>query len=91
LQEHAGSTKAWVYRTLDFADGELKPEMLCIRFGSEERAQDFKKAFEAGQEANKDMLGAAASGSDDEEEDKQEKDALADQLEGTKVDDVEKE
>ena len=54
-----------MYRTLDFADGELKPEMLCIRFGSEERAQDFKKAFEAGQEANKDMLGAAASGSDD--------------------------
>jgi len=46
LQEHAGSSKAWVYRTMDFAEGELKPEMFCVRFGSEEKAAEFKTAFE---------------------------------------------
>lgn len=30
----------------DFAEGELKPEMFCVRFGSEEKAAEFKTAFE---------------------------------------------
>ncbi len=36
LQEHTGSDKAWVWSTVDFAEGERKVEMFCIRFGSTE-------------------------------------------------------
>ena len=87
LQEHAGSAKAWVYRTLDFADGELKAEMLCIRFGNEERAAAFKEAFEAGAEVNKGLMGGAKGedGAEEKEEKEDASDALADKLEGAKV------
>lgn len=36
LQEHAGNEKAWVWTTVDFAEGEQKVEMFCLRFGSSE-------------------------------------------------------
>lgn len=36
LQEHAGSDKAWVWSTVDFADESQKLELFCMRFGSVE-------------------------------------------------------
>jgi len=86
LQEHQGQTKAWVYRTMDFAEEELRPEMFCIRFGSEEKAQDFKKAFdEAAEENGKSMGAPAAAASPAKDAAKEDADALADKLEGAKV------
>lgn len=52
LQEHTGNEKAWVWSTMDFAEEEQKTEKFCIRFGTIEKAQEFKKAYEAAQEAN---------------------------------------
>ncbi|MCO5585881.1 hypothetical protein L7F22_039815 [Adiantum nelumboides] len=53
LQEHQGSDKTWVWHASDYADGELKDELFCIRFGSVENAQAFKKAFEDAQKTKK--------------------------------------
>ncbi|KAG6509408.1 hypothetical protein ZIOFF_027396 [Zingiber officinale] len=39
LQEHAGSDKSCVWHASDFADGELKEELFCIRFGSVENCK----------------------------------------------------
>ncbi|XP_042486934.1 ran-binding protein 1 homolog c-like, partial [Macadamia integrifolia] len=35
-QEHAGNDKSCVWHATDFADGELKDELFCIRFPSVE-------------------------------------------------------
>lgn len=61
LQEHTGSDKAWVWSTVDFAEGEQRVELFCIRFGSPEKAQEFKKAFEAAKEANAALIGAGGA------------------------------
>ncbi|RVW66217.1 Ran-binding protein 1-like c [Vitis vinifera] len=37
VQEHAGNDKSCVWHATDFADGELKDELFCIRFASVER------------------------------------------------------
>lgn len=34
VQEHAGNEKSCVWHARDFADGELKDELFCIRFAS---------------------------------------------------------
>lgn len=34
VQEHSGNEKSCVWHATDFADGELKDELFCIRFGS---------------------------------------------------------
>ena len=34
VQEHAGNEKSCVWHASDYADGELKEEMFCIRFAS---------------------------------------------------------
>ena len=34
VQEHAGNEKSCVWHASDFADGELKEELFCIRFAS---------------------------------------------------------
>ena len=34
VQEHAGNEKSCVWHATDFADGELKDELFCIRFAS---------------------------------------------------------
>lgn len=47
FEEHAGNEKAWVWSAYDFADGENTFDMLAIRFGSVEKAQEFKAAYEA--------------------------------------------
>ena len=36
VQEHAGNEKSCVWHATDFADGELKDELFCIRFASVE-------------------------------------------------------
>lgn len=34
VQEHSGNEKSCVWHASDFADGELKDEIFCIRFAS---------------------------------------------------------
>lgn len=34
VQEHAGNEKSCVWHARDYADGELKDELFCIRFPS---------------------------------------------------------
>ncbi|XP_047329547.1 ran-binding protein 1 homolog b-like [Impatiens glandulifera] len=46
LQEHAGNEKSCVWHASDFADGELKEELFCIRFASIENCQTFKSKVE---------------------------------------------
>ena len=36
VQEHSGNEKSCVWHASDFADGELKDELFCIRFPSVE-------------------------------------------------------
>jgi len=74
LQEHLGSDKTWVWHASDFADGELKDELFCIRFGSAENARAFKKGVEDAQSAK------PSSGEKDA-------DAVGELLEGLKVGD----
>ncbi|KAF5727321.1 Ran-binding protein 1-b-like protein [Tripterygium wilfordii] len=46
VQEHAGSEKSCVWHATDFADGELKKELFCIRFGSIENCRTFMETFQ---------------------------------------------
>eukprot|EP00879_Flechtneria_rotunda_P003736 GHRR01003974.1.p1 GENE.GHRR01003974.1~~GHRR01003974.1.p1 ORF type:complete len:254 (+),score=109.96 GHRR01003974.1:98-859(+) len=85
LQEHTGSDKAWVWSAVDYADGEHKVELFCIRFGTPEKAQEFKKEFEDAAESNSKLINMAAvptaggDGSADAAE------QLADELDKAKV------
>ncbi|CAL9205282.1 unnamed protein product [Musa hybrid cultivar] len=47
IQEHAGNDKSCVWHASDFADGELKEEMFCIRFGSVENCKKFMEMVES--------------------------------------------
>jgi len=71
LQEHSGSDKAWVWSAVDFAEEEQRVELFCIRFGSPEKALEFKQGVESAAAKNAEVLGVAASdgsGSEDGEE-----------------------
>ncbi|KAL8089511.1 hypothetical protein AgCh_039110 [Apium graveolens] len=46
VQEHAGNEKSCVWHATDFADGELKDELFCIRFGSIENCKIFMETFQ---------------------------------------------
>lgn len=47
IKHHMGNEKALIWNTpSDYADGEPKPEMLCVRFGKPESATEFKDKFE---------------------------------------------
>ncbi|KAL1829021.1 hypothetical protein DCAR_0208311 [Daucus carota subsp. sativus] len=46
VQEHAGNEKSCVWHATDFADGELKDELFCIRFGSIENCKNFMETFQ---------------------------------------------
>ncbi|XAR69943.1 hypothetical protein NMG60_11001726 [Bertholletia excelsa] len=46
IQEHAGNAKSCVWHASDFADGELKDELFCIRFASVENCKTFKEKVE---------------------------------------------
>ncbi|XP_076957244.1 ran-binding protein 1 homolog a-like [Bidens hawaiensis] len=65
VQEHAGNEKSCVWHASDFADGELKDELFCIRFASVENCKKFMETFtevaesQKGKEENKDATDAA--------------------------------
>ncbi|KAK1373960.1 Ran-binding protein 1-like protein b [Heracleum sosnowskyi] len=46
VQEHAGNEKSCLWHATDFADGELKNEMFCIRFPSIENCKNFMETFQ---------------------------------------------
>ncbi|CAL9769756.1 unnamed protein product [Musa acuminata subsp. burmannicoides] len=70
IQEHAGNDKSCVWHASDFADGELKEEMFCIRFGSVENCKKFMEMIESiteslgerEEEESEDSAAAAAAG-----------------------------
>ncbi|KAH0861789.1 hypothetical protein HID58_079000 [Brassica napus] len=45
VQEHVGNEKSCVWHARDFADGELKDELFCIRFASIENCKAFMQKF----------------------------------------------
>eukprot|EP00236_Picocystis_salinarum_P006001 CAMPEP_0113926864 /NCGR_PEP_ID=MMETSP1159-20121227/3992_1 /TAXON_ID=88271 /ORGANISM="Picocystis salinarum" /LENGTH=244 /DNA_ID=CAMNT_0000927305 /DNA_START=26 /DNA_END=760 /DNA_ORIENTATION=- /assembly_acc=CAM_ASM_000767 len=56
MQEHTDSDKAWVFSTHDYADQEGSFETFCIRFGSPERANEFKEKYEEAGDLNRGVL-----------------------------------
>ncbi|GMI81890.1 RAN binding protein 1 [Hibiscus trionum] len=67
VQEHAGNDKSCLWHASDFADGELKDELFCIRFASVENCKTFMEMFQEvaesqnPKEENKDASAAAES------------------------------
>ncbi|KAK6927105.1 Ran binding domain [Dillenia turbinata] len=53
VQEHSGNDKSCVWHAADFADGELKNELLCIRFPSVENCKSFMEKFQEVAESQK--------------------------------------
>ncbi|KAK3409807.1 hypothetical protein EUGRSUZ_J01894 [Eucalyptus grandis] len=53
VQEHSGNDKSCVWHATDFADGELKDEYFCIRFGSVENCKTFLERFQEVAESQK--------------------------------------
>ncbi|XVF76848.1 hypothetical protein PTKIN_Ptkin13bG0300000 [Pterospermum kingtungense] len=51
VQEHAGNDKSCVWHATDFADGELKEEMFCIRFASVENCKTFMEMVQEAAES----------------------------------------
>lgn len=101
LEVHPGSDKSWVWTAKDFSDGELKEEVLCIKFGTVEKAEAFKAAYEAaqskipaeaapGEAKTKDEKEEPATPTKEEKEEEEEKadpaaDDLADKIEKVAV------
>ncbi|KAF6008605.1 Ran GTPase-binding protein yrb1 [Brettanomyces bruxellensis] len=53
LKANIGSEKSWVYTcTGDVSDGKPEVQTFAIRFGSKEKAQNFKEEFEKAQKEN---------------------------------------
>ncbi|XWS67261.1 hypothetical protein CRYUN_Cryun05aG0272400 [Craigia yunnanensis] len=83
VQEHAGNDKSCVWHATDFADGELKEEMFCIRFASVENCKSFMEMVQevAESQGKKEENDATATAgllnklSVEEEEEKEEKKA----------------
>ncbi|XP_059462877.1 ran-binding protein 1 homolog a-like [Corylus avellana] len=46
VQEHTGNDKSCIWHAADFADGELKDELFCIRFASVENCKTFMAKVE---------------------------------------------
>jgi Ran-binding protein 1 len=59
LTPNSGNDRSWVWSAFDFSEGELVETIFAIRFSDAEIAQEFKKAFEAGQEEMKKFLEGA--------------------------------
>eukprot|EP00741_Cyanophora_paradoxa_P004254 tig00000789_g4130.t1 len=57
LKENVGSDRSWVWTAMDYADEDLKEEVLAIRFANSENAKKFKEEFEKAQVENE-KLGA---------------------------------
>ena len=67
MDTHAGNEKARVFTTVDCSDGDEAPQLqnMCIKFGSEAKAQQFQDAFV---EAQKTMRSLPKSGEEEEKE-----------------------
>ena len=94
LMEHTGTDNAWVFSTWDFADEEQKYEMFAIKFGNEERAEQFKCKHAECMNMNSslgigdddgDGEGEGAEGGEDKPKSDDAADELAAKLEGTAV------
>ncbi|GLT92721.1 hypothetical protein SLE2022_105450 [Rubroshorea leprosula] len=64
VQEHAGNDKSCVWHAADFADGELKDELFCVRFASVDNCKTFMETVQEvaesqGKEENKDATATA--------------------------------
>ena len=57
LVPNAGSDKIWVWMAQDFAEGELVVEQFALKFGTPEKAQGFKEAFEKAKMLNAEAMG----------------------------------
>jgi len=57
LVPNAGSDKIWVWMAQDFAEGELAVEQFALKFGTPEKAQGFKEAFENAKKLNSEAMG----------------------------------
>ncbi|KAK5773509.1 Ran-binding 1 c -like protein [Gossypium arboreum] len=53
VQEHAGNDKSCLWHASDYADGELKDELFCIRFASVENCKTFMQKFQEVAESQK--------------------------------------
>ncbi len=53
LQPYHGTTNAYLWSAIDFADGEGKHETLCVKFKTDEQARKFAKIFN---ESKRDLL-----------------------------------
>ena len=93
LQSHQGNDKTWVWSTPDFAEEEMRNELFCIRFGTTEKANEFKELFEAAEAVNAKIFeeegGIQEKEPEDEGKDSAEK--LADDLESVKVEEKKEE
>lgn len=57
LEQNVGSDKSWVWTTpFDYAEETPKKEVFAIRFGTVEKANQFKEEFEKAQAINKDII-----------------------------------
>ncbi|MED6118247.1 Ran-binding protein 1 b [Stylosanthes scabra] len=61
VQEHAGNDKSCVWHARDYADGELKDELFCIRFPSVENCKSFMETFQEVAESQKKEEGEEGS------------------------------
>ena len=53
LSPNVGSDRSWVYNVMaDVSEGEARPELFAIRFGSADIAKEFKSKFEEAQTIN---------------------------------------
>jgi len=95
LQNHQGNDKTWVWSTPDFADEEMKNELFCIRFGTTEKANEFKELFEAAEAQNTKLIeaegGLEVKEANDDEKKEGGADDLADNLASVKVEDKKEE
>mmetsp|Transcript_5923 Transcript_5923/g.20421 ORF Transcript_5923/g.20421 Transcript_5923/m.20421 type:complete len:251 (-) Transcript_5923:41-793(-) len=83
LQNHQGNDKTWVWSTPDFAEEEMRTELFCIRFGTTEKANEFKDVFEAAEKTNAKIIeeeGGLEAKEPEEGEGEKEKDTGADDL-----------
>ncbi|CAM8964395.1 hypothetical protein QQ045_004373 [Rhodiola kirilowii] len=69
VQEHAGNDKSCVWHAPDFADGEVKEELFCIRFPSVENCRTFMERFNEVAEAQQAQEVAEAQPTQEETED----------------------
>ncbi|KAI8740009.1 ran-specific GTPase-activating protein-like [Biomphalaria glabrata] len=101
LKPNCDSDRAWVWSTTsDFADEEMKEEVLAIRFAKAESAQKFKSVFDESAEEMKTAMKNKTLIEDNDEDDEKEDDGvvntkpdasdteLAGQLKDLKVEDA---